>query len=101
MPRSTAFRSTLLARALLAPPEGQQLARQRGAALGRRVDLAQVVAHGIAVGQLAQQRPRQKPRITDSRLLKSWATPPASRPTASSFCACSSRAWLSRSAAST
>ena len=33
-----------------------------------------------------------------SRLLKSWATPPASRPTVSIFCACSSccsRRWCS------
>ncbi len=34
------------------------------------------------------------------RLLNSWATPPASRPTASSFCASRSRVWLSASAAS-
>ena len=32
--------------------------------------------------------------MTVSRLLKSWATPPASWPTASIFCAC--RSWASR-----
>ena len=39
------------------------------------------------------------PMITQSALLKSCATPPASRPTASIFCACVSWAWrCSRSA---
>ena len=35
-------------------------------------------------------------RITDSRLLKSWATPPASWPTLSRRCACASRCSSSR-----
>ena len=40
-------------------------------------------------GPRSSSRSSQKPRITISRLLKSWATPPASRPTASIFCSCS------------
>ncbi len=41
------------------------------------------------------------PRMTVRRLLKSWATPPASRPTASIFCDCRScaSAWCSASLA--
>ena len=40
------------------------------------------------------------PEMTVSMLLKSWATPPASRPIVSIFWECASWAWLSRSAAS-
>ncbi|HEX7243361.1 MAG TPA: hypothetical protein VF263_23965 [Longimicrobiaceae bacterium] len=41
-----------------------------------------------------------KPEMAVSMLLKSWATPPASRPTASIRCACRSCSSLARRARS-
>ena len=54
---------------------------------------------GAAVGRAFRRSgTRCSPEIAVSRLLKSWAMPPASRPTASIFCAC--RSWPSMRATS-
>ena len=67
--------------------EGQQLPGQSGGAVGGLLD-------GYALFRAEDGRDRSLARMTSayplmtiSRLLKSCATPPASRPTASIFCA--------------
>ena len=75
--------------------EREQLARQRrGRACAAPADLLRRRSRrGSAVRGLAAAA-RRSPGSTVSRLLKSWAMPPASRPTASIFCAwrsCASR----------
>ena len=67
--------------------EGEQLAGERRATLHRLADVAHVLAQLALRRQLGSRASAAAPSTTLSRLLKSWATPPASRPTASIFCA--------------
>ncbi len=70
-----------------AAAEGQELAGHRRGAFGRSHDMPDLRephlrhAWGLSRNSL-------NPSITDIMLLTSWATPPASAPTASIFCAC-------------
>ena len=69
--------------------ERQQLLRQRGAA-PRRLRRALQELDGRRAARLRPRARSMKPSMDVSRLLKSWATPPASRPMLSSFCDCRS-----------
>ena len=67
--------------------EREELAGQRRGAVRRAADLGHVQpARGRASSSPASSS-SALPRIAVSRLLKSWAIPPASCPTASIFCA--------------
>ncbi len=77
----------------LAAGEGEELARQAGGPVHRVRDRADV-AHATFLRQVRSFQEVGGRLITVSRLLKSWATPPVSCPTASNFCA-----WRSASSA--
>ena len=66
--------------------ESQQLPRQRGRAVRGFAHLRDARCAALSVPNFISSR-SLCPFITVSRLLKSCATPPASRPTASIFCA--------------
>ena len=73
----------------LAAGEAEELAREvRWPAAAAAVDRFEIAAHADSPGRLACSASSTCPVITLSMLLKSWATPPASRPTDSIFCAC-------------
>ena len=75
----------------------ERLTRQVRATFGCRADRLELLVSGLR----SRSRFREvdtDARITVSRLLKSWATPPASLPTDSSFCDCRSCCSLVRSA---
>ena len=78
--------TTSISQQLLAT-EGEELTRQRGGAFRRRDDFPDAV---VARTPSVDAPSSALPRITVSRLLKSCATPPASRPTVSIFCDCCS-----------
>ena len=70
--------------------EGQELLGERRGPLAGLLDLLEVVPWLRVLGVERSQQELAVAQMTVSRLLKSWATPPASRPTASIFCACRS-----------
>ena len=70
----------------LAPAEGQQLPGEGGRAVGGVADLASCGAPPASPAARSRRSSSLYPMITLSRLLKSWATPPASWPMASIFC---------------
>ena len=83
---TTPLRSSTLGCKHLLAAEGQQLARQVGGALGRPSRSPGRSAQCRVVGlEALQQASRNSRRSPISRLLKSCAMPPASRPTASIF----------------
>ena len=77
----------------LPPAEGQELARESPRARPAVLDLLDVGAAGRVRARRSRAELARTRGSTVSMLLKSWATPPASRPTASIFCACLS--WSS------
>ena len=94
---TTSFRSSTRGCEHLLAAEGQELAGERGRALARPArSRRSVVALRIASGGPSRERARRSRGSPSSRLLKSCATPPASRPIASIFCdwrSCSSSCW--------
>ena len=70
----------------LAPAEGEQMAGQGRGAVGGFDDRVEI-ALALRLGLRPPRRSRSaEPRITVIRLLKSWAMPPVSSPSACSFC---------------
>ncbi len=65
--------------------EGEQLLGQPAGPNGRSVDQLDLPAQWVVRGKSLGQYFPLRPMITVSRLLKSWATPPAKRPMASIF----------------
>ena len=94
-PRTTAFRSSTSGCEDLLAAEGQELARQGGGPVRRAVGSPPRRARVSGPPGCSRAAARCSRVMTVRRLLKSWAMPPASRPTASIFCdwrSCSSSA---------
>ena len=76
---------------------GQHLVGELGGALAaRRRSARRAPRAGESAGRLARAARSALPRMATSRLLKSWAIPPASTPRLSSFCACRRASWAFR-----
>ena len=79
----------------LTSAEGEQLPRETGAAIDRLFDFSRLGARRVVAAPACISSRSAAPMMLIRMLLKSCATPPASRPIASSFCdwrSCSSSA---------
>ena len=86
-----ALRSSICGWTHLAPADGEQSPDQRRRALAGLIGGARALVERVVFGQLVEHDLTEARTAPSSRLLKSWAIPPASRPTASILVACSSR----------